>query len=481
MRHATRSLWMLLAPLALALPATPARAQTTRPAAPRPGREARVVMPRSKTFLLLYVPTDYSPAVNWPIIFCYHGYKGKATTWPFRQVTGGKGHIVVGMNYATTEYGETCRPDKLGGEKACFNEAVEIVSTRLNVNMKLAFMGGFSQGGYSTSALGERLLDRLAGLVILGAARPYGRQLPPRADAIRGKPVFIGVGKKDDPHRARALAAVTFYKRLGADVTYESWPDLGHTINTSATNLGDWLLANGSLHRAQARLAAARQAEKDGRIAPAYLTYLQLARLSDTHPACKAAAQAARPIAERVATALAAARRAAAAEHYPAAARTLVEIAVDYEGTDFARRAAELLESLAANPAAAAAIAQAKINHRAAALEARADAADRRGDVLEAVRLYERYVAEFAKADRFGQVKARLAALRADKRTAAARREKQAAGPCKRWLSLARSYASAGADDKARVYLNMVVEQYGDTSWGDKARALLAEIGSGRR
>ncbi len=46
----------------------------------KPGEEIRINMPKAKSFVLVYVPKDYSPDRSWPIIFCYHGYKGKATT-----------------------------------------------------------------------------------------------------------------------------------------------------------------------------------------------------------------------------------------------------------------------------------------------------------------------------------------------------------------------------------------------------------------
>jgi len=43
-------------------------------------------------------------------------------------------------------------------------------------------------------------------------------------------------------------------------------------------------------------------------------------------------------------------------------------------------------------------------------------------------------------------------------------------------VALAESYAKAGLTDKAKQYLTKIIDKYGDTGWGAKARARLAEI-----
>src|SRR5437870_4775597 len=73
----------------------------------QPGTEVRIEAPQSRSFGLVYVPEDYTPDREWPVILCYPGAGGGATTWPFRQMTGGKGFVVIGMNYLRQEYGRT--------------------------------------------------------------------------------------------------------------------------------------------------------------------------------------------------------------------------------------------------------------------------------------------------------------------------------------------------------------------------------------
>ena len=64
----------------------------------------RFEAPKANNFFLVYVPQDYTPDRAWPVIFCYHGAGGSAGTFPFQQVTRGKGFIIIGMNYATKQY-----------------------------------------------------------------------------------------------------------------------------------------------------------------------------------------------------------------------------------------------------------------------------------------------------------------------------------------------------------------------------------------
>ena len=59
-------------------------------------------------------------------------------------------------------------------------------------HLKQVFMGGVGHGGYSTSILGEQMLDELAGLVLFAAGRWRASRdrYTPRVikEKIRGKP-----------------------------------------------------------------------------------------------------------------------------------------------------------------------------------------------------------------------------------------------------------------------------------------------------
>jgi len=188
--------------------------------------------PKAENSFILWVPYDYTPDYTWPVIFCYHGAGGSLTTWPFYQITRGQGYIIVGMNYTPLDSGRRT-PQWLAKEKAFFFEALAMVSARLSVDPEMIFMGGYSQGGYHTTLLGEEMLDRLAGLIILGAGRFFIDHSPPSMKLIHNKPIFIGVGQNDSVHNPRAKKAAKTYELWGANVTLEEWPGVGHGIRTA--------------------------------------------------------------------------------------------------------------------------------------------------------------------------------------------------------------------------------------------------------
>jgi predicted esterase len=193
--------------------------------------EYNFTAPKANVPFIVYVPLDYVSDHSFPVIFCYHGLGATATTWPFYQVTHGKGFIIVGMNYSS-QAAEHLGLEFVRFERALFLEALQMVSARLNVDQKLIFMGGYSQGGYSTSLLGEQVIDKLAGLIILGAGRYAVDHYPPLPRSIRDKPIFIGVGQNDSVHNSRARLAANTYLGWGASVTFEEWAGFGHNIDT---------------------------------------------------------------------------------------------------------------------------------------------------------------------------------------------------------------------------------------------------------
>ena len=88
-------------------------------------------------------------------------------------------------------------------------------------------------------------------------------------------------------------------------------------------------------------------------------------------------------------------------------------------------------------------------------------------------------MAKWTQADRFAQVKARLEALKANKKIMAKLRRQQADTECRKWMSLARNYTNAGLKEKARLYLHKIIKNHGGTTWAEQARQILAEIEAG--
>jgi poly(3-hydroxybutyrate) depolymerase len=218
-----------------------------------PGEEVRVETDNEHIgggHFLVYVPTDYTDQRDWPAIFYYHGMNGQTKTWPFKQITDGKGFIIVGMEYIQRGGVKRTRRqyvEYLKRERRSVLEVRRYLAEHLRIDEKRIFVTGNSKGGWHTSAMLETSARAWAGAVILAAGRHrVAKVLANKAgrEALRGKPIYIGVGQKD-VNRRSAKGATRYYRRLGADVTFEMYKGAGHVFDfTKAKKLYDWLITN---------------------------------------------------------------------------------------------------------------------------------------------------------------------------------------------------------------------------------------------
>ncbi|MBM4037289.1 MAG: hypothetical protein FJ290_02145 [Planctomycetes bacterium] len=320
-----------------------------------PGKETQVDDPKvGGGYFVVYVPSDYSPRRRWPAIFCYHGQGGKPTSWPFKDILGGKSFVIVGMGYCDDRDRRMTMPEfdrYLAREEASVANALAWAEKRLKVDKEQLLVGGFSMGGWMASSMGETAPKLWAGVAILGAGR---QKLDlPMSDpaAVRGKPIYIGAGDKD-PNFPHAKKAVDFYTKAGAKVTFEEYTGLAHQMKRDSTVLRDWLLARvAGPEQLKARLATARAAERAGKLGRAHTLYSELAGVSDSDPSCLAAAEVARKLADAAEARLSEAEKAIAEGRRSDAGRLLALLATRYEGSPFADRADALLNKLQSTPA----------------------------------------------------------------------------------------------------------------------------------
>lgn len=101
----------------------------------------------------------------------------------------------------------------------------------------VAFMG-FSQGATVAAEYVATRPRRYGGLAALagGLLGPDPAETEHDGD-LRGTPVYLGAGEADDRFDAdRARKSAETFCRLGADVTAETYPGLGHAINDAEVN-----------------------------------------------------------------------------------------------------------------------------------------------------------------------------------------------------------------------------------------------------
>jgi predicted esterase len=323
--------------------ASPASAQKEEVPKFAPGEEVQVEREGHRGHIIVYAPSDYTPERSWPIIFNFHGHTGKPTTWPFKQVTGGTGFIVVGMDYRSQEYHDNFDYALINDEIKNMLEISRMVRQQLKVDTQMIFIGGFSQGGYTTSVIAPKLAPQLAGFLVLGAGQ--GQSGAGKA-VMRGKPIFVGAGENDDDHLPSAFKAAESYKRMGASVTFEEWKGIGHSVFAQCPKMAKFLKDNGPLRKANVLVQQAQAAEKAKRAGQAYTSYKQAAAISSTEEICQQAATAADKIAEQANAGFAEVQKLIDDGDKTKAYKQLLQLRRRYAGSEFGDKATETMKSL---------------------------------------------------------------------------------------------------------------------------------------
>jgi len=276
------------------------------------------------------------------------------------------------------------------------------------------------------------------------------------------------------PQAAGVKATADDYKKSCADVIFKSLDSKKNEINTSDPALKEWLMTYGPVKVVHDAVVTGQAAEKANRLGDAFTAYDSVATSDSPSPETKVARDSARRIADKANAILAGVDRSLAAKDAASAARALIDMQSRYAGSDFGVKAAEKLKSISSEPAVVKMYAQMKLDADADALEAQALAFERSQDFLRAMTTYDAYLTKYPTSHRAAAVKARLAALHADKSIQA----KQADTDCKSWLSLADNFIRSGLPDKARPQLQKIIDAYGDTTWAEQARARLKQLDS---
>lgn len=360
--------------------AAPQDAKSTKPSPPQfvPGQITKVRIPgaqivdkKDKEFVV-YVPTDYTDARKWPVIFSFAGLNSSAAIGPIKSITQGKNFIVVGVAYymrGKKGY-KHYRRDILNLKKA-----VRYLEQYLEIDKKQIFLGGFSKGGFYSSIILCATPRAWAGAIILGGGRSKGDKKAKRPASLLGKPIFIGCGSKD-VHMKYAKLANTYYRSLRANVTFEKWLGLGHSYNSQSPKLRKWLLVNGPLKYAKSEFDAAGKLERANNLGKAFNVYNWLRQVDDTNKLCIEADKKVKTITQLAEQELSDADKIIGDKRYVEATKLLVKLSDKYSGTPFSEKATQKLKTLKSDPQIAALIEQAQINAKADASEDRAKAVE---------------------------------------------------------------------------------------------------------
>lgn len=210
-----------------------------------PGTEGQLAIPGCDHPNVLYVPKDYVPGAQMPLILFMHGSGAKPTTWPYKAATGGKGYLIVGLSYGAFPdagaKGINLGPDGSAAMIAYIDKVRDLVSKTYSVDQKRVILSGLSMGGWGVCAYGfkKELKGRYCGYAILAAgAVDHGFD----AAVVKGLPVLVLNGATCF-NLQTANNGMPLLENAGAVATQVVLPGEGHVPKGEAmmTALATWL------------------------------------------------------------------------------------------------------------------------------------------------------------------------------------------------------------------------------------------------
>jgi len=219
----------------------------------------------SPQFARLFLPPEYDPGEQWPMVVMLHGYhppNPRYSQWNWymkRHNPLTERHNVIFLQ----PHGRGNAGYRGIGEKDVLT-SVRLAQERLSVDTERIYLMGHSMGGYGTWYLGSRHPDVFAGLGPMCGAWDYRTKADEgelkaltrrehferersstlaQLEALLTTPVFPSHGDVDqaiDVDHSRF--AVRMLQRWGYDVRYMEVPGVGHTILGSEDRQISWFL-----------------------------------------------------------------------------------------------------------------------------------------------------------------------------------------------------------------------------------------------
>ena len=174
---------------------------------------------------LLQLPKGYNTTERYPLLIAIHWLHGNASEqineWKF--IANKNGYILVSPEFVDG-YQKFAREED---QKLC--AVLEDVKRDFSVAESKIFITGFSGGAQFAHRFVFKypLVCRAACIM---AAGDY--DAPPNSKEAKAVKYFVGVGTDDK----RLAATTAFYKKLkakGYDVTFKTFPRVGHTLHSS--------------------------------------------------------------------------------------------------------------------------------------------------------------------------------------------------------------------------------------------------------
>ena len=187
--------------------------------------------PRTRGGYSLYVPENYTPERNWPLVVALHGGSGHGRNflWSWLRDARSFGAVLVAPTSSGNSLGSTWA--LMGDDNDTPNLAriVAHVRERWNIDPQRLLLTGMSDGGtfcYVSALDANSPFTHIA--PVSAAFHPMLVSMAD-ADRLRGLPVYLVHGRRDWMFAVEvAREAKSVLSAAGADVTYTEIEDLSH-------------------------------------------------------------------------------------------------------------------------------------------------------------------------------------------------------------------------------------------------------------
>lgn len=182
----------------------------------------------------LYIPENYSPQKNWPLIICLHGAYGRGDhyIWSWLRPAKSKGYMLLSPKSVDATWSVLRPAIDVRSITTMFEEVCQTYA----VDRSRVYLTGLSDGGTYTYLLGLYRSEMFAGIAPVAGDFHYMID-----DLLHQKqgielPIYIVHGAHDHIFPVESIRdGHKLLTRIGYNSTYEELPDWGHA-HTSSVN-----------------------------------------------------------------------------------------------------------------------------------------------------------------------------------------------------------------------------------------------------
>ena len=175
----------------------------------------------------LYVPENYTPQQDWPLVVCLHGGYGQGNEyiWTWLRPAKSNGYLLLSPKSIGPTWSVLQPPLDIRSIQAMLTQVCETY----NVDRKRVYLSGLSDGGTFSYIFGLASAELFAGIApIAGDFHPMMDPLLRQKKGIE-TPFLVVHGAHDAIFPIEtARQACQLFERIGYKVTYRELPDWGH-------------------------------------------------------------------------------------------------------------------------------------------------------------------------------------------------------------------------------------------------------------